>query len=351
MVPQPAGPWTGQVPEIDDPDRAAYVRQLAAAMDARKDRLGGHTAEAEPAWARRTLGPVPEEPLERLGWEQRAADIASYREQYGYDHATEAIGPEPTSDSPEKRAAWHTAFAAMGPIDGVDVRGEPDGRLLLMRRQYESETAWAPRWVGDELRQVRLGAEDAGTMAIRSDAEAKAARERGDEETAARHEALARSARAMKGSYRSYETTFAGTMEVRAEWEHATEHTRHLAVAADSEYRRRHPEEKLEPLRSAEPGRAAEEEREQLVPAAETGHTPGWVAELGERAEETRQRLEERAAERVPSEDPEWEDEGLAWPRRAAAERDAILQPPKPEIKPARRVAELAADRDAEAGE
>ncbi len=53
------------------------------------------------------------------------------------------------------RAAWHEALAALGPADGPDVRGLPDGTLLHLRDTYLLETAWAPRWVGDELRQVR----------------------------------------------------------------------------------------------------------------------------------------------------------------------------------------------------
>jgi len=34
----------------------------------------------------------------------------------------------------------------------------PDGRLLHVRDTYPIETAWAPQWAGDELRQVRAGA-------------------------------------------------------------------------------------------------------------------------------------------------------------------------------------------------
>ena len=85
------------------------------------------------------------------------------------------------------------AFGALGPVDGVDVRGEPDGRLLLMRGTYETETAWAPRWVGNELRQVRAGAERAAQDAVRAEAEAKLARERGQHDVAERHEILGRS--------------------------------------------------------------------------------------------------------------------------------------------------------------
>ena len=73
---------------------------------------------------------------------------------------TEPIGPEPTGDSPEKRAAWHAAFAALGPVDGVDLRSLPDGSLLHMRGTYATETAWAPRHVGRELRQIRVSADD-----------------------------------------------------------------------------------------------------------------------------------------------------------------------------------------------
>ena len=42
-------------------------------------------------------------------------------------------------------------------------------------------------------------------------------------------------------------------MADRQEWEQATARSRHLAIAADAELRRRHPDRKIEPLRSAEP--------------------------------------------------------------------------------------------------
>jgi len=44
----------------------------------------------------------------------------------------------------------------------------PDGTLLHLRDTYPLETAWAPRWVGDELRQVRTGAQDARLAGIRA---------------------------------------------------------------------------------------------------------------------------------------------------------------------------------------
>ncbi len=154
LVPQPTRPWSEQVPAVADPEKQRFLTELAAAMDARKERIGEHAAEHLPAWADHALGPVPGDPLDRLEWQRRAAEIGAYRELYGYEHSTDPIGPEPTGDSPEKRAAWHSAFAALGPVDGADLRGLPDGSLLHMRASYATETAWAPRHVGRELERV-----------------------------------------------------------------------------------------------------------------------------------------------------------------------------------------------------
>ena len=159
-------------------------------MDARKDRIGEHAAEHALPWAVAALGPVPEHPLDRLDWQKRAASIGAWRELSGYHHPTEPIGPEPAAAAPDMRAAWHEALAALGPVDGPDVRGMPDGRLLHLRDTYPTETAWAPQWVGDELRQVRAAAWNARLAAIRARAEAKAAADRGQHDSAARHQEL-----------------------------------------------------------------------------------------------------------------------------------------------------------------
>ena len=144
-------------------------------MDARKDRIGEHAAEHAPPWAITALGPVPGHPLDRLDWQRRASSIGAWRELSGYDHPTEPIGPEPAAAAPDPRAAWHEAFAALGPVDGPDVRGMPDGTLLHLRDTYPIETAWAPQWVGDELRQVRAAAWHARLAGLRAAADAHAA--------------------------------------------------------------------------------------------------------------------------------------------------------------------------------
>jgi len=79
VVPLPAGPWSAQVPAIANPERRAYLTEIAALMDARKDRIGEHAAEHALPWAIAALGPVPEHPLDRLACQQRAAARRRWR--------------------------------------------------------------------------------------------------------------------------------------------------------------------------------------------------------------------------------------------------------------------------------
>jgi AAA domain len=344
LLPQPQPPWAQRVPDLLDLEHQHYLAAVATMMDDRKGRLGQFAARNQPAWAINALGPVPQNPRVRKGWERKAASIGAYREMYGYQHPTDPIGPEPAHHSPEQRATWHEAFQALGPADGPDVRGMPDGRLWLIRDTYASETRWAPRHVGKELRLVRLGAANAELDAIRADVEADTAHKAGDHERAQRHEFWAASYQAMRDRYQAQEQIFATTMDDRVAWERATAHTRHLAIAADAELRRRHPAQKIEPLRSAEPPPVEEAEREQLhlAPADKIGQMAQWVTDLAAQRHAFKETLAERHALRMPNEDPDWEDLGLAFPAWIAPEQDAILQPPKPEITPSAKILELA---------
>ena len=265
LVPLPAGPWSARVPAIADPERRAYVTQVAGLMDARKERLGEHAADSAPPWAVSALGPVPEHPAARLDWQRRAASIAAWRELSGYHHPADPIGPEPAAAAPDLRAAWHEALAALGPVDGPDVRGMPDGMLLHLRDTYPVETAWAPQYVGDELRQVRDAAWDARLTSLRAATDAHAARRRGDHLQATREQERARSYHALEAAYRQRETVFAAVMADRTEWDAATRQQRQLAVAADAEVRRRHPGQYFAPLRSAEPAPATGAQHAELT--------------------------------------------------------------------------------------
>jgi hypothetical protein len=350
LLPQPQGPWAERVPQLSDPGRRAYLAEIAAMMDGRKQRLGQHAAQTAPVWAITALGPVPDSAAVRQEWERKASSIAAYREMYGYDHPGDPIGPEPTRDTPDQRAAWHEAFLALGPAGRPDVRAMCDGRLWLIRDTYAAETAWAPRHVGRELRLARLGAVNADQSAIRAAAEADAARKAGDPARAERHEVLAASYRAMADQYQQQETIFAQTMTDRQDWEHATGHSRRLAVAADAELRRRHPDSKMQPLHSAEPAPISDSDREKLTltPDKKIDEMAAWIRHLAAQRPTFREKIEERQGLMVPSEDPDWSDLGEAFPAWHAPSRDAILQPPKPQITPSARILQLAQEHNTE---
>jgi TrwC relaxase/AAA domain len=347
LVPRTGGPWSAQLPDIADPDRRAYAAQIAAAMDARKDRIGEHTVEHAVPWAENALGPVPEHPVDRLEWQQRAASIGAYRELSGYAHPADPIGPEPAA-VPDVRAAWHEALAALGPVDGPDVRGMPDGTLLHLRDTYPIETGWAPQWTGEELRQVRLGAAEARLAAIRARAEADAANPQSERERAGQQKALAASYQAMHHAYAEREAVFAGVMADRQLWEQATRQQRQLAVAADAELRRRHAGQQYPPLRSAEPDPVAPEQRAELTLTADRGipQLSQWIQDLDAEHRAFTDRLAQRQSLMVPAEDPDYEDLGSAFPAWAAPARDAILQPPRPQIQPSPRILERVTERD-----
>ncbi|MGH3845118.1 MAG: hypothetical protein ACRDS0_27365 [Pseudonocardiaceae bacterium] len=141
----------------------------------------------------------------------------------------------------------------------------PDGMLLHLRDTYPIETAWAPQYVGDELRQVRDAAWDTRLTSLRVATDGRAAWLRGDHRQAIRDQERARSYRALEDAYRQRETVFAAVMADRTEWEAATRQQRHLAVAGDAELRRRHPGQYFAPLRSAEPASATSAQRAELT--------------------------------------------------------------------------------------
>ena len=350
LVPLPTGSWSSQVPEIADPERRAYLTQIAALMDARKDRLGEHAAEHAPPWAVAALGPVPAHPLDRLEWQRRAASVGAWRELSGYHDPADPIGPEPVAAAPDLRAAWHEAFAALGPSDGLDVCGMPDGMLLHLRDTYPIETAWAPRYVGDALRQARAAARDARLAGLRAAAEARAARQRGHHAESTRQHELAGSYQALHDAYRQRESVFAATMADRADWDKATVQQRHLAVAADAELRRRHPAQQFAPLRSAEPEPATDAQRDDLTvnPGERPGEMPQWIKDLAAAHRAFAAALADRQSLMIPSQDPDYGDLGPAFPPWPGPGQDAILRPPKPEMTPSPQVLQLAADRDAE---
>jgi len=330
LVPLPLGPWSERVPQIADPERQEYVRRLAEAMDERTERIGEYAVQARPEWALRALGPVPQDPAARLDWQQRASAIGGYRELYGIQDQADPLGPEPAGSSPEQRAAWHAGFAALTRTDTVDVRTLPEASLWHMRDSYKAETEWAPPHVGRQLRGVRLGAENTRQQAIRSQAEARAAT---DPDAAERHSRMAASAEALQQVCGRIEARLAEAMDDRRAWEQVTAGPRRVAVAADSELRRRHPDQAIEPLRSAEPRAPEPDEITTQPPETAPAEQPEWVTQLARQRCAFQDKLEERQNVMIPHEDPDWGYLTPAWPWQER-DPDAILQPSKPEIRP-----------------
>jgi hypothetical protein len=152
----------------------------------------------------------------------------------------------------------------------------------------------------------------------------------------------------MHDAYREREAVFATVMADRTDWEQATRQQRQLAVAADGELRRRHPDQQFQPLRSAEPEPATHEQRAELTLTAgeELPQLGQWIQSLAAQHRAFHGKLAERQSLMTPAEDPDYEDLGPAFPAWAAPYKDAILQPPKPEIQPSARILERVTDRD-----
>jgi hypothetical protein len=113
---------------------------------------------------------------------------------------------------------------------------------------------------------------------------------------------------------------------------------------ADSELRRRDSGVDLEPLRSAELQAAPDE-----LPAVTDEHGIAEYADpVAARRAAVRAAIEERRGLMIPAEDPDFGYDGEAWPAYQRPDRDAVLQSPKSEIRPSRKVIEHAqAEADA----
>ena len=375
--------WSQRLPDIADPDRRRYLAELAEAMDARVQRLGEHAADTAPLWATRALGPVPDDPSARADWQQRASVIAAYREMHGYDNPGDPIGPQPSRVSPEARADWHSALAALGRVDGMDLLGVPDEVLQVRRGLYEQETAWAPEHVGEQLRLARMAATDAEAREARSEHEERAAATAEARSAHARNRAIWAAAKA-----KAYEAMSAYEKAdlARREWARVTETTRRAALAADLELRRRHPERIREPLRSAEPestlaqaqarGEPVAQEtlpgmpqarqepeittRRQedarmlaalgLTPETAADPVPGHVRQVAEHARATEEFLAELRSMPEPSADADEMSPGEAWAVAAGRQRDSVLQPPEPLVPAAPQITQPHAEAEPEAG-
>jgi len=140
-------------------------------------------------------------------------------------------------------------------------------------------------------------------------------------------------------------------MADRQEWEQATAGARRLAIAADTELRRRHPDQRIEPLRSAEPTRIDDSRLDHLQPACGGifPETEPGISDPIPRRQATRAGIEEPSPLLGPDGNPvSHNSDTPSFPAWKAYGQDAILHPPKPEIIPSDKILQLATEHETE---
>ena len=219
LVPLPAGPWSAQLPDIADPERRGYAAEIAAAMDARKDRIGEHAAGNALPWAVSALGPVPEHPVDRLEWQQRAASIGAYRELSGYAHPADPIGPEPAAAprtcGPPGTRPWPPSAPSTAPTSAACPTGgcctcatptpsKPPGRRSGSATNSARSGSAPPKPAWPPSAPPPKPTPPAATASTKQPVQ---------------QQALAASYQAMHDAYREREAVFAAAMADRQHWE------------------------------------------------------------------------------------------------------------------------------------
>jgi conjugative relaxase-like TrwC/TraI family protein len=301
--------YVERTPERDDPI-GAYTRQLAQAMDRRVEELGNRITDERPEWATKQLGPVPEDPLERMAWSERAGEVAAYREAYGYHREDDAIGPAPGRGNVEARAAWDTAYGALAaPEDERLIAARDDAELRNLISDYGREEAWAPAYVDDELREANLAGRDYHTQLVLERAELDTAHERSAEERAQAAQRLA-DLEALNERLDKRAADLDEIAQARSAWYAETARARELADQARNELRRRGVDVAEEQVRDKTAG-VDRDERQEPTPAVSEEHEISPEQREGrelasheaERAIAPEQVREERAETRMPAEE------------------------------------------------
>ncbi|MGP3691157.1 MobF family relaxase [Streptomyces sp. IBSNAI002] len=165
--------YTARTPHFDG-DLGRMMQEWAVEMDERTERLGQRVAEQQPAWAIDRLGPVPEDPIARAEWEQRAGRVERYREAHGYDHERNAIGQAPPKGSLDALADWERARRALGVDEQqADIARASDETLRQMVERGEREEDWAPPYVADDMQKAFTAQRDFADQATQMELRAQ----------------------------------------------------------------------------------------------------------------------------------------------------------------------------------
>ena len=307
LLPQPQGPWASRVPRLPDPgppglpgrDRGHDGRPHPAPRPARRPdrpRLGGHRPRPGTRRPGRPPGLADQGSLDRrLPRDLRLRPPRRpdrTRTQPRHTGPAGRLAPGLRRPRPGRRPRRPAPCPTAGcGCSATPTPPRPPGHPATSERNCgwpgsaPSTPAWAP---------------SAPTP------KPQAARKAGDHDRAGRHEDLAASYRALRDLYQQREHTLAQAMADRQDWEHATAASRHLAIAADAELRRRHPGQKIEPLRSAEPAPVTDTERD----GRPHPRRPPGSATLPHSTRHSAQRIDQRSTDDAP------QGPGLGRPRR-----------------------------------
>ena len=133
-------------PPSPTPNAAPTLTEIAALMDARKDRIGEHAAEHAPPWAVSRPRPGPRA-TRWTGWTGRSGPPPSAP---GGNCPATTTPPTRSAPSPPRpprtcgRPGMRPSPPSARPTDPMSAAC-PTGRLLHLRDTYPIETAWAPQ--------------------------------------------------------------------------------------------------------------------------------------------------------------------------------------------------------------
>lgn len=208
------------------------LNQLGALIDERIQELGERAAQNPGDWSS-TLGPVPDEGIERLMWIERAGLIAGYKEAFHVDD-TEGIGAPP----PESRVIAHDWYeTAARAITGSDpVEQLSDEELARSIHEATRIEAQAPAKVTNLAILARLARESETTANEARERYFASVREHGEDtpETIEAEKVALSATRDADNAQSAYELA-CGQDRVREHWEQQTALVRFVGQQARQE--------------------------------------------------------------------------------------------------------------------
>jgi hypothetical protein len=140
------------IPAGHGPEYTPYLTAIADRLDEVRADLGAQVADRGDEWAVRDLGAVPDDPIARLEWEDRAGWAEVARALGGVGSDADPLGAAPPAGAVEHHAVFRTAHHVLNrPEAGADEAEASDGQLRARVRAGERIRDWLPAHVDDEL--------------------------------------------------------------------------------------------------------------------------------------------------------------------------------------------------------